>query len=300
MQQVKFNDNIRSKEQLIKRKSAIMDDLLTKPEIKKLIEDMDIGMEEFNYYLGYFVSYYEDKCFCKSCTNIENCPKEIKGMNLKLVKKEDGSIEREYSLCENREEQRKMHKNYLIRDFNDELLKIDLDSVDNRKGRFKYEKKLMEIDLDKANEGMFIYGASNSGKTYPLIALCNEFVKENKTCAFVEVKNFIDSLKSTFNSNKGNYDELMNVVKSADVLVFDGLGEEKPSEWVRDDVLGTVLEHRNKNHLLTFITSCFTLEEIEKMYNVSKSNSEIGKIRTKKFVEKIKSLCSNIVGIESK
>lgn len=300
MQQVKFNNNIRSKEQLNKRKSAIMDDLLSKKEIKDLVEKLDIGMEEFNYYLGYFVSYYEDKCFCKDCSNIEKCPKEIKGMVLNLVKDENNSIEREYTLCPNREEQRMMLKNYLIRDFSDELLKIDLDNVENRKGRFKYEKKLMEIDLDKADEGMYIYGGSNSGKTYPLIALCNEFVKENKTCAFVEVKNFIDSLKSTFNNNKGNYDELMNTVKTVDVLVFDGLGEEKQSEWVRDDVIGNVLEYRNKNHLLTFITSCFSIEEIEKLYNVSKSNFDMGKIKTSKFIDKIRSACPNEIKIENK
>ena len=92
----------------------------------------------------------------------------------------------------------------------------------------------------------------------------------------------------------------MNTVKTVDVLVFDGLGEEKPSEWVRDDVIGTVLEYRNKNHLLTFITSCFTLEEIEKMYNVSKTNSEIGKIRTKKFIDKINAVCVNKISIDEK
>lgn len=300
MQQVKFNDSIRSKEQLNKKKSAIMDELLSKKEIKEIVDRLDVGMEEFNYYLGYFVSYYEDKCFCKNCENIEKCPKEIKGMVLNLVKNEDGSIDREFTLCPNREEQRKMLTNYLIRDFNDELLKIDLDNVDNRKGRFKYEKKLMEIDLDKASEGMFISGPSNSGKTYPLIALCNEFVKEDKTCAFVEVKNFIDSLKSTFNSNKGNYDELMNVVKTVDVLVFDGLGEEKQSEWVRDDVIGNILEYRNKNHLLTFITSCFSLSEIERLYNVSKSNFDMGKIKASKFVDKIKSACPHEIKIDNK
>ena len=221
-------------------------------------------------------------------------------MVLSLVKREDGSIDREYTLCPKREEQRKMLTNYLIRDFNDEFLKIDLDNVDNRKGRFKYEKKLMEIDLDKANEGMYIYGPSNSGKTYPLIALCNEFVKDDKKCVFVEVKNFIDSLKSTFNSNKGSYDSLMNTVKNVDVLVLDGLGEEKQSEWVRDDVIGNVLEYRNKNHLLTYITSCFDLSEIEKLYNVSKSNFDMGKLKASKFVDKIRHACPNEIKIESK
>ena len=300
MQQLKFNGRINSNKELIKRRSVIMDELLVKDDIKKIVEKLDVSMEEFDYYLGYFLSYYEDKCSCKECSNIEKCPKEIGGMILRLVRKEDGTLEREYTLCPKREEQRKIKNNYLIRDFNDELLKIDLDNVENRKGRFKYEKTLMEVDLDKASEGMYIYGPSSSGKSYPLIALCNEFVKNDKKCAFVDVKNFIDSLKSTFNYNKENYNTLMDVVKNVDVLVFDNLGEEKQSEWVRDDVIGSVIDYRNKNNLLTYITSCFSLDEIEKMYNVSKTNVEIGKMKASKFVDKIKSVCTNVIRIESK
>ena len=299
MQQLKFNNkNSMTKQTLAKRKSAIMDELLTKPEVKKIVEKLDVNMNEFDYYLGYFLSYYEDRCACNKCQNIEKCTKEIPGMVLKLIRKEDNSIEREYALCPRKEEQRKMMSNYLIRDFSDDLLKIDIDDVENRKGRFKDEKEILSIDLDEDKKGLFVCGPSSSGKSYPLIALCNEFVKNNKKCAFVDVKNFIASLKSTFDYNKENYNKLMSVVKTVDVLVLDSFGEEKQSEWVRDDVIGTVLEYRNKNNLLTFITSCYSLDEIEKMYNVSKSNYEIGKIKTSKFMDKIKNACPNIINIE--
>lgn len=307
MQQLKFNNNYASSklELIRKKRSETMDELLSKEEIKKVIEKLDIGMNEFDNYLGFFLSYYEDKCCCNNCVDIDHCPKEIKGTTLKLIKNPDNTIEREFTLCLKKEEQRKMNGNYLIRDFNDDLLKIDLDNVENKKGRFKFEKKLMEIDLDAATEGLFVYGPSSSGKSYPLIALCNEYVKNDKTCAFIDVKSFLNSLTRTFNKNREkdsdelSFDELMDRAKKADVLVFDNLGEENQSEWVRDTVIGDILDYRNKNDLLTFITSCYTLEEIEKMYNVSKSNSEVGKIKAKKFIDKIKCACSNIIRIES-
>ena len=90
----------------------------------------------------------------------------------------------------------------------------------------------------------------------------------------------------------------MDKVKDADVLVLDNLGEEKQSEWVRDDVISTILDYRAKNNSLTFVTSCYTLAELEKMYNVSKTNNEMGKIKASKFVEKIKNVCPNIINIE--
>jgi len=291
MQQLKFNTKFSSNSELAKRKSATTDELLAKQEIKDIVEKLDVSMNEFDYYLGYFLSYYEDKCCCKTCENIEKCPKEIAGMVLRLVRKEDNTIEREYTLCPKREEQRKMLTNYLLRDFNDELLKIDLDSMERKVERKTYEKKIMQLYLGSLKEGIYVHGGSGSGKSFPLIALCNEFVKNDKKCAFVDVKNFIDSLKSTFNFNKENYNKLMDTVKMADVLVLDNLGEEKQSEWVRDDVISTIIDYRSKNNLLTCITSSYSLEEIEKMYNVSKTNSEVGKMKASKFVDKIKSIC---------
>ena len=92
----------------------------------------------------------------------------------------------------------------------------------------------------------------------------------------------------------------MDTVKNADVLVLDNLGEEKQSEWVRDDVISSIIDYRNRNNKLTFITSCFSLEELEKMYNVSKTNSEAGKMKASKFIEKIKAACSNVIKIETK
>ncbi len=300
MQQLKFNNNIKSNSELMKAKSKIADELLAKKEIKDLIEKLNVSNEEFNEYLGYFLSYYEDRCSCKKCENIDKCSKEITGTIIKLSRDENGSIVREYTLCSRKEQLRKMYSNYLIRDFNDELLKITLDNVENRKGRFKYEKMIMEIDLNSMEEGVYVYGPSSSGKSYPLIALCNEYVSNNKKCAFVEVKNFIDSLKSTMNYNKDQYNDLMNKVKNVDVLVLDNLGEEKQSEWVRDDVIGAILDYRNKNHLLTFITSCYSLDDISKMYNVSKVNYEIGKLKASKFVDKIKAACPHEIKIELK
>ena len=97
-----------------------------------------------------------------------------------------------------------------------------------------------------------------------------------------------------------NYNTLMEAAKTADILVLDNLGEEKQSEWVRDDIIGSIIDYRNKNNGVTFITSCYSLEEIEKMYNVSKTNSEVGKMKANKFVDKIKSVCPQIVKIDVK
>ena len=59
MQQLKFNKNTKANREILKKKDAVADELLTKKEIKDIIKKLNVGMEEFSYYLGYFLSYYE-------------------------------------------------------------------------------------------------------------------------------------------------------------------------------------------------------------------------------------------------
>lgn len=297
MKKVKFNNpSIKNKKDLEKNKSEIVDELLAKPFIKEKIEQLNIGMDTFNEYLGYFVSYADDYEACLYCKGLQQCPKEIKGIEMGLVLDDDDFLVRTFKLCKWKELERQINQNYIIRDFNDEHLNVELDSLDGRKGRTMLEKKLFEIDLDICKEGIYVHGDNDLGKSFSLIALCNGFVRRNIKCAFVDVKEFIERLKGTFGSYQDAYTNLMDSIKNVEVLVLDDLGEEKASEWVRDEILSTILDYRHKNKLLTFITSCYTLEELESLYVISKGEGN-QKIRTKKFIDKIKRNCPNIIHV---
>ena len=166
--------------------------------------------------------------------------------------------------------------------------------------KLKQNDIIVFTDVDGNNVGLFITGPSSSGKSYPLIALCNEFVRGGKTCSFIEVRNFFEELKSTLD-HRDQYSILMSKVKEADVLVLDNLGDEKISEWVRDDILAGILDYRAKNELLTYITSSYTIDELISLYNVTKTGaSDVGRIKANKFVERVKSVCPKQIVIEGK
>ncbi len=293
MEQIKFENNVMlNKKDIEKTKSKVIDELLSKPFIKEKVKKLNIDMKKFNDYLGYFLSYAEDYEMCKNCKELKTCKKEIKGIKMDLVIDEYGYLSREYKLCEYQEEERKIKQNYLIKDFPDEYNHISLDRLDGRIGRIELETALCSIEIGQTKQGIYAYGNPNTGKSFPFIALCNSFVKNGVKCAFVDVKNFIESLKSTFNNSSGDYNELMDRVKNVEVLVLDGFGEEKASEWVRDDVLSTILDHRYKNKLLTFITSSYSLDEIKELYyDVSKSKTNTNRLKTDRFIEKILQNC---------
>ena len=90
----------------------------------------------------------------------------------------------------------------------------------------------------------------------------------------------------------------MSKVKEVEVLVLDNLGDEKISEWTRDDIISGSLDYRIKNDLVTYITSSYTLDELVSLYDVSKTNSDVGKIKANKFIERIKTACPRQISIK--
>ncbi|MEL1196606.1 primosomal protein DnaI, partial [Staphylococcus epidermidis] len=70
----------------------------------------------------------------------------------------------------------------------------------------------------------------------------------------VEMKNAI---------GQNNVLEKVNVIKKAPILMIDDIGADAMSAWVRDEVLGIILQYRMQEQLATFFSSNFTMTELE-------------------------------------
>ena len=148
MQQLKFNENTKANKEILEKKNAFAKDLLAKKEIKDIIKKLNVTEEEFDYYLGYFLSYYEDRECCKCCKNLDSCSKDVKGTILKLVRKEDDTIEREYTLCPAREEQRK------LKYVDERLLKSPTIALMQVKKEVEYMANVAKENLRNSLEGI--------------------------------------------------------------------------------------------------------------------------------------------------
>ena len=120
----------------------------------------------------------------------------------------------------------------------------------------------------------------------------NDFLKlpNNVYAVVVYYPNLLRKLKDSFNDNK--YENILNEILTCDILLLDDLGAEANSSWSRDEILGNILQTRMDNNLSTFITSNFTLDELENHLTTTKDSTD--KVKARRIIERIKQLTNQI------
>lgn len=101
---------------------------------------------------------------------------------------------------------------------------------------FKDNKTLLDCAVNKKN---YLFVCKNSIKTTKAAcAIAKEFLKNKKTCLYLTVTNALNLLQSTYAPNsKKNIFEILQSWETADLLIFDGLGEEKMTPKRLENIL---------------------------------------------------------------
>lgn len=107
----------------------------------------------------------------------------------------------------------------------------------------------------EAGRGLYLCGDVGTGKTHLAVAVMTELIRRRRVPSlFVTVPELLDNLRLAYNDPGQDIDEWMHSVKSADLLVLDDLGSEKPTPWVQERLF-VVIDHRYREMLPTIITS---------------------------------------------
>ena len=124
--------------------------------------------------------------------------------------------------------------------------------------------------------------------------MLNELAKRGHKIAIIYYPEFLRSLKSNFNVEE-EYNNLFNYIKTVDLLLLDDIGAENTTAWARDEILGTILQYRMEEGLMTFFTSNLTISELEE--HLSNSTKGVDKLKARRIVERIKQLSEEIIMI---
>ncbi|ATZ18270.1 ATP-binding protein [Mesoplasma melaleucae] len=259
-----------------------------------------------------FVSDYTE---CKTGF-LKDCRQRIKGRQLNLTYKNSNfylsSSPCVHFLYENKNQMIK--NNYIYKDFSVDVypktIKDYLDALKtenffneeeiqerklliNNAGKqiLKYIEDKTKINCENI-KGVYIYGKPGIGKTTILKTLANEAAKRNEKIFFCTAADLIEKCKEQFNKTSGTSIPYIDQMKKADILFIDDFAGEMVSNWTRDNLWYVVLNYRMNRKKLTFMSSNFNNDELDKVYTITKNIKEIELTKVARLKERILTLTS--------
>lgn len=227
---------------------------------------------------------------CSNCPGLIYCKNHLNGHVLYPNRKNNQLIF-SYVSCKFEKERIKKEQNRLTRDKELALASMkDVDRTDKR--RLPVLKWLVNFcdtyDRNGNHKGLYLHGTFGCGKTYLISALFNELSKKRIQTEIVYFPELLRDLKGNFDL----FNDKISYLEDVDILLIDDIGAEKVTEWSRDEILGTILQHRMTNYKTTFFTSNLNIKELESHLRINDSADE--QIKARRIIERITTLTEDI------
>lgn len=280
------NSNLQ--EQLDKAKQELLSDPLVQTFLQKYSDVTDEMIEQG---LVKLYEFQKERHHCLECPGLSACPNMMKGYQPEAVISR-GSIDLHYRACSLKEEveqqklqQQLMKSLYVPRD----ILDASFESLDRSTEREEASRKALAFAMSASpgeeGQGLYFYGKFGVGKTHMMGAIMNALKSRKIESLIVYTPDFFREMKQAIGD--GTFQEKLDMVKQAKVLILDDIGAETISGWIRDDVLGAILQHRMLEKLPTLFTSNYDYEELEEHLAYSERGG-IEELKAKRIMERIK------------
>jgi DNA replication protein DnaC len=92
---------------------------------------------------------------------------------------------------------------------------------------------------------------------------------------------------SQFSEDRSDFEQRIEKLINADVVIFDDVGKEKPTGWVQDQYF-RIVDGRYNNKKATGFTSNYEFDELEKRF------SEFGEAIVSRFISMTRDYAVNI------
>ncbi|MCK5762240.1 MAG: primosomal protein DnaI [Candidatus Izimaplasma sp.] len=278
-------------------KEELIEGLFRDPSLRDFFIENDLNSTVIDEYLSSLLSYKTEKDRCLNCEGISECKQDATGLE-PILKYENNRIKTYYKECDFL-----LHRSLLAQ--KDDLITAlfmpkmihDAEFEDYntntsaRMGIYKYMMTFLRLfPMGEKVKGLYIWGEYQKGKTYTLAALANELIKKGYSVVIAYYPDLAREFKSSISS--GGLETLINKLKQADVVMLDDIGGEGKSAWIRDEVLGPILQYRLLDEKPTFFSSNVSLKELG-LYMVD-NNQKAEQMKAFRIISRIRSLTDEI------
>ena len=213
-----------------------------------------------------------DRDNCKKCKGLNNCPNSNQGFYLSKTK--DGFVQVRCKYLT--ELQKSSHPNLLKSEYNEALSDASTKNYDlNTESRKKILNYITDFAKNYGNgfkEGLYIYGGFSYGKTYSLMLTAKALSAYGIDHIFAYFPDLVIEIKAAMEN--GKYDQIIELLRETDVLLLDDLGAENMTPWLRDEVLGPIINYRMNLKKPIFVSSNINPKDLKRHFMMNSTDEE--------------------------
>lgn len=223
---------------------------------------------------------------CANCPGLDKCPNDLEGHYTMLSVEDaagtshiyDNKVAcRKFAARQTQEQLKSRIRSFYVDDrllqqgySADEIFNNDMERIKAVDQLNDYILLTQEQGLQ--TRGLYMVGKFGTGKTFLMCYMLHELAKAGMTGAIVYVPDFAEDLKGMFGEPQ-KLKETIDVLKETDLLILDDIGAENMNPWLRDHVLGAILNYR-MNRKPTFFTSNYELDALEKHFSFTSKDGD--------------------------
>lgn len=271
-------------------RDQLIESLLEHPQIRTFALVNDLKHNELIEGMNVLLTFREEYELCAKCQGLSACKSIHPGMEPKLVLNR-GIPSIQYQPCKHNvfgTMARKVQISSVLKTTFDSADLSDMDSIgESRRKLFNEINTLLNnVKQAKPTKGMYIHGQYRIGKTFALSCIAKELSKLGKNVIFCAYPDLVREFKSSIYD--GTLEDKTKEFKDVDVLVINEFGITEATVFVRDEVIGPILQHRLNERKLTFFGSVFKTDDIIDLMTIGPKTIE--RTRAAKILTLVKEL----------
>ncbi len=237
--------------------------------------------------------YVTEKTACAKCKGLANCNNLFTGHYPELVEY-NGHLDLQMTACRFQladEEIKRRNKLIQCQQIPSDIREATFETFTLEAKRAKALQAAIHFCLEmrdkKPTKGLYLYGSFGVGKSYLAGAIMNELVVYGVATSMIHTSALISEMKDAISLPGQAITEKLNAIKTVPLLILDDIGAESLTPWIRDDILGVILQYRMTEKLPIILTSNLTLEELEEYFSYTpKGGSE--PLKGQRIMERIR------------
>lgn len=276
-------------------REKVLAELKKDPRVQRFAaQNPSLGDDDWTRSLNLLYQFTEEWHHCDQCPGLDHCPNLLSGYRPGLVN-DRGSLTLTFSPCPLRlEREAEQRQSELIRSYYvpKDILKATFRNIDKldsgRQLALKAAGDFVRgyLENPETEKGLYLCGQFGVGKTYLMGAIMNSLAERKHIASLiVYAPDFFREIKSAIQDN--TVDAKLDVLKKTPLLILDDIGAETMTPWIRDEVLGSVLQFRMMEHLPTLYTSNFNYDELEDHFSYSQK-SGVEYVKARRLMERIR------------